>query len=192
VTFREAPLIAYRVASCGRNDRKKLTDLLEREPRFVEIAFHLASLEIGARELDEAEAHMRRAYEWHPRWPAATTSLGNLYMIADDVPTALTFYDRTLDLAPEHGEALIGRVRALSHLARHDEAFATIDHILKETRWFPGETLYWRAWNELQVGRVDEAWATVGRAEALWTGGQVSKLAGLIALRRKELEVARG
>jgi len=190
--FRDAPLVVYRAATCVRADKQKLTDLVEREPRFVEIAFHLGSIAIGARELDDAEAHMKRAYDWHPRWPAVTTSLGNLYMSAEEVATALTFYDRTLELAPEHGEALIGRVRALSHLGRHDDAFATIDHVLKETRWFPGETLYWRAWNELQVGRIEEAWASVGRAEALWAGGQVSKLAGLIALRRKELEVGRG
>ncbi len=194
VRLRDAPFVQYRAASCSRIDAKALTDLLSREPRFVEIEFYLASAALGARpapQLEEADERLRRAYDWHPRWPTVATSLGNLYMTAEEPQTALDFYDRALALAPEHGEALIGRVRALSHLARHDDAFATIDRILAGNRWFAGEVIYWRAWNELQVNRVDDAWTSVERAGQLWAVAEVSKLAGLIAYRRHELEVAR-
>jgi tetratricopeptide (TPR) repeat protein len=195
VQFRDAPFVQYRAATCARTDAKALTDLLDREPRFVEIEFYLSSAAIGARPmplLDEAETHIKRAYEWHPQWPAAATSLGNLYMAAEETQLALDHYDRALRFASEHGEALMGRVRALSHLGRHDDAFKTIEQILAGNRWFAGEVLYWRAWNELQVSRIDEAWASVERAGQLWAGPDVSKLAGLIAMRRQQFDVARG
>ena len=194
VEWRDAPFVQYRAATCARTDRTALAALLDREPRFVEVEFYLSSAALGARPvplLDEAETHLKRAYEWHPRWPAAATSLGNLYMSAEEAPLALDHYDRALTCAPEHGEALMGRVRALSHLGRHDEAFTTIEQILAGNRWSPGEVWYWRAWNELQVNRLGEAWGSVERAGQLWAIGVVSKLAGLIAMRRQQYEVAR-
>lgn len=199
--LRDAPFAAYRAATCPRGgsgfsavavDTKAATALLDREPQFLEIEFALGAAAVGAQRLDDAEPHYRRAYEWHPQWPALATSLGNLYMTAEEIQLALGVYEVALTHAPDHGEALIGRVRALSTLGRHDDAFAEIDHIQKGARWFPGEVIYWRAWNELQVGRVEDAWASVSRAESLWAVAQVSKLAGLIAYRRQQLEVARG
>jgi tetratricopeptide (TPR) repeat protein len=55
-----------------------------------------------------------------------------------------------------------------------------------------GDAYYWRAWNELRLGRIEQAWADVQAAQKLWVNADVSKLAGLIAYRRQQLEVAEG
>jgi tetratricopeptide (TPR) repeat protein len=44
----------------------------------------------------------------------------------------------------------------------------------------------------MQLGLLEDAWAHVQQAERLWVNADVSKLAGVIARKRGELEVARG
>jgi tetratricopeptide (TPR) repeat protein len=83
-------------------------------------------------------------------------------------------------------------VKGLSLVGRHDEAFAAIDAILAgETRVFPGEAYYWRAWNDMQIGQVEQAWTDIEQANRLWVNSEVLKLGGIIAYRRRDLEVAK-
>jgi tetratricopeptide (TPR) repeat protein len=116
-----------------------------------------------------------------------------VYGALEEPDRAFDYYDRTLALAPGVPDALIGRVRSLSLLGRHDEAIAASDAMLGATaRMLPGEAYYWRAWNDLQLGRVDEAWSDIEAATPLWVNSEVSKLGGLVAYRRGDLETAAG
>src|SRR5262249_12927180 len=87
-------------------------------------------------------------------------------------------------------DAMLGRVKALTYLNRNEDGVVGADRLLA-TRWYVGEARYWRALNETQLGRYDEAWVDVELAEAAWKTATVPKLAGIIAYRKKELEVAR-
>lgn len=188
----DAAIIAYRSAGCGLSDTARLTALLEREPRYREVNFLLGEVALGRAQLEEAESFFSRAYEWHPRWPAATVALGHVYFAFEEPARALEFYEQTLALAPSHPDALLGRVKALSFTGQHAEAFAAIDAILNgTTRVFPGEAYYWRAWNNAQTGQVDEAAKDIEQAEKLWINSEVSKLGGIIAYRRRLLGAAR-
>jgi tetratricopeptide (TPR) repeat protein len=193
---RNAASVVYELSTCAPLDEKSLTDLFEREPRFKEVEFSLANAALAARQLtakrlDEAQAHFTAAFEWHPRWPSAALTLADIYMTAEDFEPALTFYDTTLMLSPELPDALVGRVRALSYLGRYTDALAGVND-LDRVSWFPGEAMYWRAWNEMQVARLEDAWTHVQQAERLWVNADVSKLAGIVARKRGELAVARG
>src|SRR5262249_16620915 len=90
----------------------------------------------------------------------------------------------------DHMEALMGRIRALTYANRHEDAIAATDRLLALNR-NPGEARYWRALNEEQLDRHDPAWADVERAAEGMVNPDVPKLAGLIAINRRQLDVAR-
>jgi tetratricopeptide (TPR) repeat protein len=187
----ESPGVRYELAICGVIDDAALTELQQLEPRFTEDHFWLGLRALSQQHLDEAQARLAAALDWHPRWPSAALALAGVDMAAEDLNGALRLYDVTLTLLPDSPEAALGRVRALSYLGRYLDALAGVDDLAR-LQWFPGEASYWRAWNELQLGRLEEAWTDVQHAEHLSVSADVSKLAGMIAERRNELIVARG
>jgi tetratricopeptide (TPR) repeat protein len=190
---RDTPIVGYRSAICGMGaSAGRLERVLESEPRFSEIDFWLGELALGRGRLEEAESRLSRAYAWRQRWPALTVALGHVYFAFEEPARALQFYDETLALSEAYPDALIGRVKALSVTGKHADAFAVIDEILNgSTRVFPGEAHYWRAWNDMQVGQIDEAEKDITQAEKLWVNSEVSKLGGIIAYRRRLLTTAR-
>jgi tetratricopeptide (TPR) repeat protein len=202
VRFQTAPVAQYQASVCTGTDHAAIESLETQEPRFREIDYWLAMSELGAispsaviqlgeSRVDLAQAHLTRAYAWHPAWPTLMTSLGGLYMTAEAFDSALDMYDQQLALLPNFGDGLLGRVRALSYLGRYEDAIAGATALL-QAQAFPGEAYYWRAWNQLRVPRLDEAWTDVQLAEHLWVNADVSKLAGIIAYQRRQLDVAKG
>ena len=188
--FVDVPLIAFRQAGCRNLDGRKLTALAAAEPRFVETALLLARFEMGRLKLDEANADYERAYAWRPRWPLLTLSIGNVAMTGEEFEKADRMYGETLAADPRASDALIGRVKALTYLGKAVEAIALTDQLLGE-RWHVGDARYWRALNENQLSRLDEAWDDVEKAAKLLINAEVPKLAGTIAYRRQQLEVSR-
>ena len=168
-----------------------LDALLEENPRFVEISYYKGLQAVIAGDLDEADAQLERAYTWRPRWASVANSRGNVLMTAEDFERAADFYDRALALVPDHPEALLGKVRALTFAGRYHDALAAIDALLALERWYIGDARYWRAVNEVQLERHDEAWDDIERAAKLITNADVPKLAGVIAVRRQQWPVAR-
>ena len=193
--FSDAPLIAFRRAICrslgpethARAARARsavhrdevLPRIVRRQP-----ADH------GQDKLDEADQLFDEAYAWRPEWPALTQSIANIAMTVEEFERAALFYDRTLALEPHAVDALLGKARALTYLGRSVEAIATLDSLLAE-RWFVGDARYWRALNESELERNDEAWTDIELAAKLLVNAEVPKLAGLIAYRRHELDVSR-
>jgi tetratricopeptide (TPR) repeat protein len=189
--FKETLLVAYEVATCGGGHDQPLDDLLAREPRFHEVEYWLGLLDIRGGHLEEAETRLTNVSEWHPRWPLAIVSLAALYMTAEEFQTALDRYDSALGLVPDFADAMIGRVRALSYLGRHADAIAGANGLLASQR-LPGEAYYWRAWNEVYLDRLEDGWRDVEQARRLWLNAEVEKLGGIVAYKRKQLEIARG
>jgi tetratricopeptide (TPR) repeat protein len=186
----QLPLLAFRQAVCMGVDATAVEALLAREPRFAELSFYRGLIASADRKLDDADARYREAYAWRPTWPAATLLIANVAMTGEEFASALEFYDRTLDLAPSFPDALLGRLRALSYLGRAEDALAVADALLGLRR-YPGDAYYWRAFNELQLNRLDMAWEDIESAGKAMVNSEVPKLAGIIAMRRRELDVAR-
>jgi tetratricopeptide (TPR) repeat protein len=200
-TFEDAPLIVYRAALCRGADGAKLKALLDADPRFIEVTFYLGGLEtsaqgrpgvirLGGQALDAAVEWYQRGYAWHPQWPTLAITMANLNMTAEEFEAALKLFDDTLTYDPAAVDALLGRVKALTYLGKNEEGIAGADRLLP-LGWYVGDARYWRALNETQLERYDEAWVDVELADKLLKNASVPKLAGIIAYRRKDLDVAR-
>jgi len=188
--FRDAPLVEFKRAVCRGVEPDRLRALLEGDPRFVEIRYYLGLSAVGQLKLDEADAQFEQAYAWRSRWPTLTQSIANVAITAEEFERALTFYERTLEVEPHGVDALLGKVRSLTYLGRNEEAIATADLLIAE-RWFVGDARYWRALNESELERNDEAWTDIVAAEKLLINAEVPKLAGLLAYRRRDLDLSR-
>ncbi len=190
--FAGAPLIVFREARCRTTDASTLEGLLAADDRFVDTTYGLGLAALGARprpHLDAADQWFQRAFAWRPKWPALTLAMGGLAMSAEEFGRAHARYAETLALEPHWGDAMFGDLRALTYLGSADEAIAMADRMIAE-RWSVGDARYWRAYNELQLSQLDAAWRDIEDAERTLIDAQVPKLAGLIAYRRGQLEVA--
>jgi tetratricopeptide (TPR) repeat protein len=188
--FRDTPLIALKRATCRGVGPERLNDLAGANPRFVEVAYWLGLFAVGERKLDDADRQFEEAYAWRQQWPSLTQSIANVAMTSEEFQRSLTFYDRTLELEPHAVDALLGRIRALTYLGRNIDAIAAADRLIAE-RWFVGDARYWRAFNESELERYDEAWTDIEAAAKLLINAEVPKLAGLIAYRRQQLDVSK-
>jgi tetratricopeptide (TPR) repeat protein len=189
-SFEDTHLIEYVLATvCGTSRPSALHDLVESESRYKETAFYDGLRATSARKLDDADARYREAYAWRKTWPATTLALANVAMTAEDFQTAHGFYDETLALAPMFPDALLGKVRALTYLSRHEDAMAVADELIALGR-YPGDAHYWKAYNELSLERYDPAWLDIEAADRSLINSDVPKLAGIIAINRHEIDVA--
>jgi len=189
--WRETALVKFKAATCGAFNADALQTLLQGDGRFIELQYFLGLGATLRGRLDEAIERLEKAYAWHPRWPAVTTALGNSNLTVEEFDQAITYFDRTLAIVPQHPDALLGKTKALTYAGRYADSIATADHLLTLERWYVGDARYWRAFDEMQLARNDEAWQDVELAGKLLINADVPKLAGLIAYRRKEIDVAR-
>jgi tetratricopeptide (TPR) repeat protein len=189
-TFRDSPLLQFKEATCRGVQLEKLTALMAADPRWAEMAYLQGMYEVGRRKLDAADTQFAKAYAWRPRWPSLTQSMANVAMTGEEFATALRLYDETLTADPKASDALLGKIKALTYLGQAVEAIAASDQLLA-ANWHPGEARYWRALNESQLERYDAAWVDVEEAAKLLINSDVPKLAGIIAYRRRQLDVAR-
>ncbi|HEV3060419.1 MAG TPA: hypothetical protein VGY48_19400 [Vicinamibacterales bacterium] len=190
--WRDTPLVTMKAATCGINsDRASLEHLLAADPRFVEIHYFVSLAFAFTGRIDDAMEHLLKAYAWRNRWPAVTSSLGADYTALEEFQQAVDFFDRTLAVVPRDPDALLNKAKALTYAGRYTESLATVDTLLTQARWLVGDARYWRALNESQLGRLDEAWDDVELAAKLLVNAEVPKLAGIVAYRRKEIDVSR-
>ena len=177
---RESLILAGRIAEKGNN-----------EPLFFDGSDNFVVFEVGKRELDAADEQFAKAYAWRRRWPVLTLSMANVTMTQEEFANALRLYEETLAADPRTSDALLGKVKALTFLGQAVEAIAAVDQMLGE-RWHLGDARYWRALNEVQLARNDEARVDIELAAKLVINAEVPKLAGIIAYRLQQLDVSRG
>lgn len=189
--WRASTLLEYRAATCRATSVPQLTALLEAHPRFIELRYFIGRQALQDALPDEAIDAWRSAWDWRPRWPALTLALADAYLGIDEWDLALEFYERALAVTVDEPAALLGKARALTYLARNEDALVVLDRLLALNGWYPGDARYWRALNETQLERYEAAWDDIERAAALIVGADVSKLAGIIAHRLGRSEVAR-
>jgi tetratricopeptide (TPR) repeat protein len=190
-SWRDSPLIRYRAATCSGQHVDELQALLAADARFAEIHYALGVNALAEQAFDPAIEHFRTLYQTRFEWPLLPEALAVTYFVVEDFTEALRFYDRMLDVSPDSPDALLGRARTLTQLGRYADAIATLNDLVTAGRWFVGDAHYWRAFDETQLARYDEAWADVEEAAKDLVNADVPKLAGIIAFRRRQFDVAR-
>jgi tetratricopeptide (TPR) repeat protein len=190
-TWRQTPLFAFKAAVCGAYTRSSFDAVLEVEPRFMELHYYIGLSAAFSGRMDDSMEHLLLAYAWRPRWPAVTNALAADYIALEEFDKAIEFYDRTLEVVPAFPDALLGKAKAQTYAGSYTDAIATLDRLLALERWLVGDARYWRAQNELQLDRLDAAWDDVELAAKLMRNAAVPKLAGIIAYRRHQLDIAR-
>lgn len=192
----EIPVIAYKTATaCGLTASEPLEAQLALESRFGELNYHLGLFALGGQtgrppDLDAADRWFRAAYAWRQDWPTLTLAMANVAISAEDFPRALEYYRLTMQFLPDDADALAGTIRALTYSGQHVDAIAVADRLLASGR-NPGDAHYWRALNLARLKRDSEAWADIELAARALANADVPKLAGIIAINRRDFSTAR-
>ena len=189
--WRDTSLLKFKAAVCAGYTRASFENLLQAEPRFVELHYFIGASAAFSARIDDAIEHLLRAYQWRQRWPGVTYSLAADYVALEEFDKAIEFYDRTLEVLPTFPDALLEKGKTQTYAGRYTEAIATLDRLLALERWLVGDARYWRAVNENQLEQLDVAWDDVELAAKLMRNAAVPKLAGIIAYKRHQLDVAR-
>jgi tetratricopeptide (TPR) repeat protein len=189
--FPQSRLIRYRLATCPRRDETALRDLLAESARLVEIQYFLSQVDSLRRRYPAAERDLLDARHAIPHFTAASVMLAELELSGDNNAQALEIANGVLALVPAHWQAWLDKVKALSNLARFDDAIAAATHMIEGGRWLMGDAYYWRAWNEYQLDRADAAMADVQAAKDSEKSGRVFLLAGVVRMKQSRWSDAR-
>jgi tetratricopeptide (TPR) repeat protein len=192
--FSDVPLLMYRVALCGTEDaRTRVTALRDADPEFVEADFELGRMAVQNQVQPDYEEGLRRFVAARAAFPDSLvipSLIAGIHEAREEWAEALHTYDEVLAVVPTHRDALLGRIVALSHLGRADDAIANATRMLELGNWFIGQAYYWRAWNEFQLKQIPAARADVDRAKGLMVNPSVFVLSGLVSWVEKRLEPA--
>jgi len=189
-----APIYQYRVGICDSSYADRLRAVRAADEEYADADFALGRYALDDPinpNQEEALHRLQSAYAAFPRSPAIGVTLGNVFRRWEEWPAALAAYDAVLSHSPAHPEALIGRVVALSHLMRPEEAIAAATLLIDEGQWHLGEAYYWRGWNYLRLARHELARSDADRAKTLMSNAAVYVLSGVIEwrlLRRESAE----
>jgi len=157
-------MLAVQPAYSGETAR----DLIGRETGFGEVHLLIGQRAVLNGNLAVAHRELTRARELLPDSVSIALALATVTFSYARYADALALSDRILAspaVAGLEAQVKLGRAKSLSYLKRHDEAIAQLIELLQNDRANnPGEKYYWRAWNQLQLGRAQLAYndATAG------------------------------
>jgi hypothetical protein len=175
--------------------------LIGRETGFGEIHLLTGQRAVLNGNLAGAYRELTRARELLPDSVSIAFALANVTFSYARYGESLALFDHIIASPAAVGlenQARLGRAKSLSYLKRHDEAIAQLVELLQnDPSNNPGEKYYWRAWNQLQLGRAQLAYddATFGlnamRNDAIYRlAGMSSFSLNLISESRKFFEEA--
>jgi tetratricopeptide (TPR) repeat protein len=183
--FPDSPLLKYKQATCSQENEFLLQALVAAEPQFYEAEYHLGNISLRQGLLLKSEEHFLKAYEGIRESPQITVSLASVAFATEELERSLDFYEKTLALAPEYREALLGKAVCLSYLSRPAEAISVGKRIIALGYWLLGESYYWMAWNQHELKEDEAAAASIEESKGrLPTSSEVFTLSGIIAMER--------
>jgi tetratricopeptide (TPR) repeat protein len=194
-TYENVPLMQFRLARCGQPLGEPLLALRKNDPRWADTLLwegrRAIAGSIGAGiDLSRVIALYGEGRSAFPKSLALDMAWANANLAAEEFGPALSGFDSVLAPFPDHRDALIGRVQALSYLMRHPEGVAAATRLIDLGTWHIGDAFYWRAWNRYHLKEYEPAWADVENATKGLSNARVYMLAGLIAYARTQLPTA--
>ena len=175
--FPSSKSLRYKAAASVRSfNTDALGKLVDQDPEFYEAHFQLGQAALGQGLLLEAEKEFLKSYQGIPESPETRILLASIYFATEETDKSLGFYEKTLEIAPEYRDAILGKAICLSILGRYKEAIAVLEKNLALGYWLLGETHFWLAWNyhELKDGakasfHIEEAKTRLGTASEVFS-----------------------
>jgi tetratricopeptide (TPR) repeat protein len=177
--------------SCSPEDPVVLQDIIARDPSFQEVYYCLGNASLARGNLLEAEDNFLKAAEAVPESPQVWVSLASISFAAEEFDRSIDFYDRTLALMPDFREAILGKAISLTYLGRNTDAMILLRQLVSLGKWLIGESNFWLAWNQHDLGDDAAALENIEQAKSRLGNGEVFSLAGLISLDLGNEEGAR-
>jgi tetratricopeptide (TPR) repeat protein len=181
-------MLAFQPTYSGQAAR----DLIGQETGFGEVHLLIGQRSFLNGNLPDAFRELTRARELLPDSVSILLALANVSFAYARYADALALFDRALSSPATIGyeaQARLGRAKSLSYLKRNDEAIAQlIDLLQNDPRNSPGEKYYWRAWNQLQLGRAQLAYEDAMAGLNAMQNNAIYQLAGMasFALNRRD------
>ncbi len=189
--YADSLLIRYVLSLNSTESQKNFEKLLQAEPKFYEAYYFLGQIALKMGWLITAENNLLRAYQEFPDSSSIMISLASLYFAFEELGKSMEYYEKTIKMAPNYRDALLGKVMCLSYLGRHHEAIEECNIMLALGKYYLGESYYWLAWNQNELGELENAWENIENSKKYLIGyGQVYSLAGTIAFNQKEIDEA--
>ena len=174
--------LRYKAAASIRSvDTDALGKLLDENSEFYEAHFQLGQAALGKGLLLEAEKEFLKSYQGIPESPETRILLASIYFATEETDKSLEFYEKTLEIAPEYRDAILGKAICLTTLGRNKEAIAVLEKNLALGYWLLGETHFWLAWNYHALKDGAKASFHIEEAKTrLGTASEVFSLSGTI------------
>lgn len=189
--FSDSTKIRYRLAFHLKKDRDLLENVLEEEPRFVEVHLFLGESAYEDKKLLTAEGHFRRAYDIIPDSLSILVYLAGIHFALEEYDESVGFYEDALHLAPEYREALLGKAICLGYMGKHEYAMLVLNKLIEMGRYYLGEAYFWMAWNLNEMGQIEDAERNVKKTKDYLVGDVgVLALQGVIAYKLGNLSEA--
>jgi hypothetical protein len=188
-TFKDSPLIQYKLSIFPKPDRGRLEAHIEKNPHFYENYIHLGNIALSEGKALTAEKKLLFALEHIPSSLTTLKSLAQIYYRLEEFEESLEFNDKILFYLSGYRDALLGKAICLSYLGRHDEAVSILNGLVELGMYLMGESHYWLAWNLNEMGQLDLAMENVKRSLNYLIGhSEVHLLAGIIAFARGDID----
>lgn len=189
--FPQSPLIQYKLSISPAENEERLNLLLEKEPLFYEAHYFLGELSLTRGLLVTAEQNFVKVYQQVPESSSTIISLAIIYFALEELGESLEFYEQAIKMAPEYRDALLGKAICLSYLEKNEEAIECCDKLIALGSFFMGESYYWLAWNQNELGNLAAAWESAENAKKfLYGNSELLTLSGIIAFKKENLEIA--
>jgi len=157
-SFPDSLLLKFKRATLPPPDARLLDRIIEKEPEFFEAFLVQGQSALAGGALITAERHLLRAQEGVPESPLIAILLASINFGTEEYDRSLTFYEKTLDIAPDYKEALLGKAICLSCLGRPNEAILILEDLLARGPALKGECLFWLAANLHELGNNGLDW----------------------------------
>jgi tetratricopeptide (TPR) repeat protein len=169
--------------------------LIGRETGFGEVHLLVGQRAVLNGNIAAAYRELTRARELLPDSVTITLALASVTFSYARYAEALALFDRIIASPAASGlaaQARLGRARSLSYLKRHDEAIAQLIELLQnDAANNPGEKYYWRAWNQLQLGRAQLAYDDAMSGLNAMRNDSIYRLAGMASFGLNRTDDAR-
>jgi len=188
-----APLIRYRLATCGRIHTPLLEGVRAEVPRFVETSYFVGLVLVATIGQGSTLNPHELAAETQKRFPQSPAVMylgGALKQAVGDCEQAVGLFEQTIGLRPRHEDAWLGRTICFTELQRPDDAIAVATRMIELGLDNQDQALYWRAWNHHAKGGLALARTDIDAARLRRISGEILTLAGVIEHDQDDLNPA--